>query len=76
MEKKPVETFRINKVYVASLCTLCVSAIGSAAVAIVDVAVLKAKVDIYVEDQKEIKEDIREIKRDIKDFLKALPKEG
>ena len=63
---------RDNKTLVVILTTLTIGAISSAAKAIVDVAVLKSEIKIYVEDTREIKLDIREIRNKIDKALDTI----
>lgn len=70
------QNFKVNKVFVTTALTLCVSALGSAAKAFIDVENLKTKVEYTEQAQIDIKTDIREIRNDIKEILKRVPKEG
>lgn len=64
-------SIKVNKVFVTALISMGVGVVGSAAKAYMDVEKLKTRMDIYVEDQKEIKEDLKEIRKDIKTLLKG-----
>ena len=63
------EYIKINKIFASALCGVCMTALGSAAKAYIDVEKMKTSMDHYVDGQKELKEDIKEIKQDIKTLL-------
>ena len=75
MNEESTQGIKVSPIIVSGIVTLCVSALGGAVKAFVDVENLKQQVRHTEEAQGDIKLDIREIRNDIKTILQRLPKE-
>ena len=75
MSEDEIKYYKVNKLFISSALTLCISALDETAKAYIDVENLKTKIKYSKLAQKNIKQDIREIKNDIKTILQRLPKE-